>query len=422
MKYKTSQEKVSHKARANSNWAKEPVAEFAVQRVLKPLEKSIALKLFSNVQFIYELHLAKLELESFGLNVEITNGLRTVLTRCDSQIVNMLCRRSAYFEKVDGLISDYYHIQKSNQTRSVNQYLTHWFYPYKGKFHPQMIRALLNVLQIKKGETVLDPFIGSGTTTLESMLLGINCIGYDISSACVLISKAKTESIEVASEIFATRDSVLFGQKKIEKLGTGKVRNFFKVAELIAHSDAARRRRDFSQSFKENILKMTSSLKSFKEIVKKLDLDLGEVKIEKKDARHLPLDGNSIDGIITSPPYSIALNYVMNDAHALESLGYDLQKIKEDFIGVRGSGMDKFELYEKDMAIAYSEMYRVLKPGKYCAIVIGNVTFQGEEVNTTQHVVDHCQNIGFTLVKKIEKIIFGLYNVMQKEYILIFRK
>ena len=418
MKYKTLKEQVSHKAKNSKTSVRESISVVVAPEKTKTIE----MQLLNNVQFIYELHLAKLELESFGLDVKITNGLRKVITNCDYKTAEIVRQRTAYFEKVNKEISDYYYLQHKNQTRSVNQYLTHWFYPYKGKFHPQMIRALLNILQIKKGETILDPFVGSGTAAVESMLLGINCIGFDISSVCNLISKSKTESIDEAEKIIDLQKSILSGNKKVDKLEAGKVRNFYKVAELIAHSDVARRGRQFQQAFNENVVKMVNSLKDFADVKNELELKLGKVKIEKKDARHLPLENNSIDGIITSPPYSIALNYVDNDAHSLEALGYDLKKVKEEFIGVRGSGFEKFELYEEDMKKAYSEMYRVLRPGKYCAIVIGNVTFQGKEVNTTQNVIKHCQNIGFLLEKKIDKIIYGLYNVMQKEYILIFQK
>jgi len=418
MKYKNVKEKISDKPKKGKTSVRESMPTISAPQKTKTIE----MQLFNNTQFIYELHLAKLELESFGLDVKITNGLRKIITNCDAETAEIVRQRTAYFEKVNKETSDYYHIQHKNQTRSVNQYLTHWFYPYKGKFHPQMIHALLNILQIKKGETILDPFVGSGTAALESMLLGINCIGFDISSVCNLISKGKTESIDEAEEIINLQKSILSGNKKVDKLEAGKVRNFYKVAELIAHSDVARRGRQFQRAFNENVVKMINSLKDFMDIKNKLKLKLGKIKIEKKDARNLPLESNSIDGIITSPPYSIALNYVENDAHSLEALGYDLKKVKEDFIGVRGSGFEKFKLYEEDMKKAYSEMYRVLKPGKYCAIVIGNVTYQGKEVDTTQNVIDYCQNIGFSLERKIEKIIYGLYNVMQKEYILIFRK
>ena len=61
--------------------------------------------------------------------------------------------RSAYLGSLDGRVSVYaelirprYQGGQFNRTRSVNQYLTHWIYPYRGKFHPQMVRALLNII------------------------------------------------------------------------------------------------------------------------------------------------------------------------------------------------------------------------------------------------------------------------------------
>ncbi len=89
---------------------------------------------------------------------------------------------------------------------------------------------------------------------------------------------------------------------------------------------------------------------------------------------------------------------------------------------MRGTGKKKVELYNKDMEKSYDEMYRVLKDGKYCVIVIGNATLQGKEVRTVDKTIEYCEEIGFELEKNMDKIIFGLYNVIQKENILIFRK
>jgi len=379
------------------------------------------LSLLRNVQFIYELALAKKELISFGLDFHVANDFRT-FEIASPQDANLLKRRLAYFESINGVITDYYHIIKYNQTTSVNQYLTHWIYPYKGKFHPQMIRALLNIIQVKEGETVLDPFVGSGTAALECQLLGINFIGIDISPLCYLLSRVKTESIEVIEEIGKIKKDILANPEKIGNIKNEKVKNFFTIAQMVAHSDSARRGRNYSFSFHTNTEKMLKSLKDYIEVKNKLNLKLGKVNIIKGDVRSSDLEDGSVDGIVTSPPYSIALNYVVNDTHSLQALGYDVKKISEDFIGVRGSGLNKFKLYDDDMAIAYKQMYRVLKKGKYCVVVIGNVTFQGEEIDTTQIATDTCLKIGFKLVSKMEKIIYGLYNVMQKEYILIFQK
>ena len=215
------------------------------------------LKLFGNVQFLYELVLAKLELESFGIEYSINESLRSFdITKLPNQ--GKFLSRTAYFEKLNSNSSSYKEIISRNVTRSINQYLTHWFYPYKGKFHPQMIRALLNYMQINLGETVLDPFIGSGTTALEAQLLGINCIGVDISEVCYLISKAKTNSIYSYTEI---KDTFKHLEKQIEEYTKGEkeqhqfisdfvetvenenCKTFFRVAELITHSDTARRRK-----------------------------------------------------------------------------------------------------------------------------------------------------------------------------------
>lgn len=378
------------------------------------------LKLLNNIQFIYEIALARLELQSFNPDLKVTNDFREFEIKDDGNL-NELRRRLAYFQTVNGDYSDYYYLQKYNQTKSVNQFLTHWIYPYKGKFHPQMIRALMNVIKIKEGETLLDPFVGSGTAVLEAQILGVNGIGIDISPLCVLISKVKTESVDVIDEIKKYKDYYLF-KKNSKEPSNERIKNFYKVAEMMAHSDQSRRRRNFDSSFVNDALKMIASVEDYGNAIKKHNLKIGKTKILEDDVRKIPLKDESIDGIITSPPYSIALNYVANDAHSLKALGYDLDKIKEDFIGVRGTGLNKFELYDKDMEKAYSEMYRVLKKDKYCVVIIGNVTFQGQEINTTQNVIDYCGKIGFKTIKKMEKIIYGLYNVMQKEYILIFQK
>ena len=394
------------------------------------------LLLLDNVQFIYELSLAELELRSLGANFEVTNGLRKFkILNKSTEIKEKIKGKSSYFKTIDGEFTNYFQIIQKNQTRSVNQYLTHWIYPYKGKFHPQMIRALLNIIGLKEGDTIFEPFSGSGTTAIESQLLGINFVGIDISPLCVVQGKVKTESIYVIDEIKKIKDEVsssvipkLFQNnddyyKFLNKLTKDqRVKNFYILARLLAISDNSRRNRDFTDSFIKNVNLMLSSVKDYVDIKEKLNLKLGNIKIELGDSRDVKLPNNSVDGIITSPPYSIALDYVQNDVHSLKDLGYDILKIREDFIGVRGTGKSKIELYNEDMKKAYNEMYRVLKPNKYAVIIIGNATYQEEEVKTVEFTIKYMEGLGFTLVKDINKIIFGLYNVMKKENILIFKK
>ena len=398
------------------------------------LPKDKQLILLDNVQFIYELSLAQLELQSLETRFEVTNGLRE-FKLLDTKDEEKLRRRLAYFKFVKGKYTDYFQIIQKNRTRSVNQYLTHWIYPYKGKFHPQMIRGLLNVIGLEPGDTVLDPFIGSGTTAVEAQLLGINCVGIDVSPLCMLQSKVKTESIDVFPQIMEWEEEITKGIRPslfnlegktlddmINSIHEERIRNFYKMAKLVAISDNARRGREFSKAFFKNLELMISSVSDYAQIVDRLNLRLGWVNIKTGDSRALPVENKSIDGIITSPPYSIALDYVSNDAHALRELGYNISGIRERFIGVRGKGQTRVDLYNEDMKLSLQEMFRVLKPKKYAAIVIGNATYLGQEVKTVEFTIDYAEKIGFKLVKNIDKIIFGLYNVMLKENILIFQK
>lgn len=412
---------------------KEEDIQWAYKIDVSEFEKDIIL--LDNVQFIYELSLAELELKALGVDFEITNGLREFLIKNKSdEIKNLIKKRTAYFKSVSGELTDYFHIIQKNRTKSVNQYLTHWIYPYKGKFHPQMIRALLNIIGLKEGDLVCDPFSGSGTTALESQLLGINFYGIDISPLCVLQGKVKTNSIrkileikEIKNEISNKLNQNLFNSevdyyKVLEEIDDEDVRNFYSLARLVAISDNARRGKEFEKSFVKNLNLMIESVEDFSEVVEKLKLKIGDVKIEVGDVRNIKLPDNSVDGIITSPPYSIALDYVENDEHSLQDLGYEVVKLREDFIGVRGNGKNKIELYNQDMAKAYSEFHRILKKGKYAVIVIGNATFQGKEVQSVEFTIDYMTQIGFSLERNILKLIFGLYNVMKKENILIFKK
>ncbi|MGZ4904726.1 MAG: TRM11 family SAM-dependent methyltransferase [Halobacteriota archaeon] len=399
---------------------------------MKERSSSCQARLSRNVQFIYELILAKLELHALGSTFHVDDTLSTFTLR-NVEDRSVLRRRLAYFESVGGVKTDYSLISQRNRTRSVNQYLTHWIYPYKGKFHPQMIRAALNICTLSPGDTVLDPFVGSGTTALEAQLLGINVIGYDTSPVCVMQSRVKTLSCDVLEQIKEVYGVLppISAQKNtddrvfddmVTSLHDDRARDFFRLAKLVALSDSRRRRQNERQAFAKKTELMIQSVTDYAEIRQQLQLPLGHVDVERGDARALPLSDRSVDAIITSPPYSIALDYIKNDEHALEALGYDTAQMRERFIGLRGRPRDRIPLYQEDLKRSLDEMIRVLKPGGYAFIVIGNATFAGNEVKGDELVERHGTSSGLALEKRIDKTIFGLYNVMQKEKILVFKK
>lgn len=86
----------------------------------------------------------------------------------------------------------------------------HRLHPYLGKFIPQLVEIFLRKY-FKPGQTVLDPFCGSGTTLVQANELGINSIGYDISEFNVLLSRVKTAKYNiniVKKEVFDILEKV----------------------------------------------------------------------------------------------------------------------------------------------------------------------------------------------------------------------
>ncbi len=86
----------------------------------------------------------------------------------------------------------------------------HRLHPYLGKFIPQLVEVFLRKY-FAAGQTVLDPFCGSGTTLVQANELGIHAIGYDVSAFNVLLCRVKTARYDLGlarTEVFDILEKV----------------------------------------------------------------------------------------------------------------------------------------------------------------------------------------------------------------------
>ncbi len=86
--------------------------------------------------------------------------------------------------------------------------------PRKIKKYPheldwKLTRAMINLIGLKEGETVCDPFCGTGTTLLEAESMGIHAIGLDFDQKMYNISKENLDANGYKSKIIKTDFSQL---------------------------------------------------------------------------------------------------------------------------------------------------------------------------------------------------------------------
>jgi len=392
-------------------------------------------ELFPSVNELFELELAHLEYKSLS--------------------GEELLERTAYIKAVDNKFSKHYllysnnsekiHADRSSATQAYFEegqfstgYATHGLFPYRGKFHPQLIKGLINILNIQKGETILDPMAGSGTTNVEAALMGINSKAIDVSPFCQFMIKTKYEALTIDLKLleqtkienkklfdFFKQGDVL---KKITKIGDDKKIKIYNLA-FLAFLDAlgySKRvvKSNHEQLFDKVLPRYIETVKSFLSNKYFDQNKIGNLNVlSDSEALNIKLDINSVDCVITSPPYSFAIDYVENDKDQLEFLGYDTTELKNRLIGLKGKTKNqKLENYFVDMDSFCLQVSKVLKKGKYFVLIIGSNTNQTGGIRLEETVINSAKKYDMPLVKSILKPIKGMRNTMKEEYVLIFEK
>jgi len=116
----------------------------------------------------------------------------------------------------------------------------HRLHPYLGKFIPQLVEVFLRKY-FAPGQTVLDPFAGSGTTLVQANELGVHAIGYDVSAFNVLLCRAKLARYDLDR----VRREVLDILEKVSRPDDGREAGRDVTAPGFEHSAAGYLRRWF---------------------------------------------------------------------------------------------------------------------------------------------------------------------------------
>ncbi len=278
----------------------------------------------------------------------------------------------------------------SDKTIKDTAYITHNYYTYPAKFIPQLVSRLINTYT-KEKEIVVDPFMGSGTTIVESMVNKRYACGVDINEIAYLISKVKTTPLDIELlkkeylkleekltnySIFAEKDILIksknivpdndridywFKPKQKEELSlifysifeieNIDIRDFYLVAfgqilktasiwlqkSIKPTRDMKKKEHDSYNLFLAQAKRMIKRHEIYNSMLDKDFFDNIDKyrKIKCGDSRYIPLEDGEANFIVTSPPYVTSYEYA--DLHQLPSLwfGYlnTLPEFREKFIG-----------------------------------------------------------------------------------------
>jgi hypothetical protein len=308
-------------------------------------------------------------------------------------------------------------------TSSRSVHTSHWF---PGNFIPQIPAALIQILS-QPGDVVVDPFGGSGTTGIEAWRLGRRSRVSDCLSSCVLIMEGKVAIARGGISPFdlnrlinllawehecrseqpgrngegssatlrdwfsdSTLSQLRFLWQFVEQ-ETGDLQAALKLlfSDLLfacassrgAKTASGGRRRHHWGWVADNVrptaLVDHDAIAGFRErLLAASNLELfgeGGPEIHRSDARRLTYESATADLIVTSPPYVGVIDYTHANRLLFAWMGWSMVEERTHEIGARykrkRAGI--VQQYLTEMDACWSEMHRVLRPGAFCVVVIG---------------------------------------------------
>lgn len=365
---------------------------------------------------------------------------------------------------------------------AITNELTHNIHRYSGKFIPQIAARAIQILSDEQ-DTILDVFCGSGTTVLEAARLRRKAVGIDLSPLAILISKVKTTFVDparlaqlkfsLASTIslldekkpldlfcqvaFEHKDILTNNAKAMEEwyikwYGENALRELLiidaaidalpdadlKNISIVSLSNILRRASRAHSGYPNVMFDKNSkdNAKPIKWFLREIDLiceqvkelaeiksQLAEVHVKCANSTNLPIEDNSIDAVITHPPYIGSIPYAEYGALSLKWLGVDPKVLDSELTGGKRQSKNVVERFAVDYRKILSEAHRVLKPNKFIFLMVGNPVVKGELIDLAKMSREMAVEAGFRYTVETSRVgVNRRANKMGAETLLFFQK
>lgn len=299
----------------------------------------------------------------------------------------------------------------------------HGFHAYPARAHPITVRRLVENLVPEDG-TILDPFCGSGTVLVESMLAGRAALGTDLNPIAVMLARAKTfpRSPERTATLLAeaTKVAELADARRKAKAGATRKLPPEDVATFAPHvlleldgirkgiSDApagirpdlllvlssiivklSSRRGDTSEAPTEKriaagfatrifVRKAEELARRFDEFFSLLPSPPPRARVFEDDATVLKnIEDASVDAVITSPPYVATYDYLAHHELRMRWLGLDAGRFAKGELGARRNYVRKSpeaarRSWEVELKALFRALARVMRPDSPLVLLIAD--------------------------------------------------
>jgi DNA modification methylase len=264
-------------------------------------------------------------------------------------------------------------------------------FTWRGQFTPQLVENLLAAYGPEKG-CILDPFMGSGTVLVEAARVGLRVEGSEINPAAFLLASTYifinlnvtdrnsflSEAEQILEPLF--NDSTPLFQSTFLDSGNSIEEKFIKALYQAQNKEVHQLITTLSLSVDFAYKAVSPAIVwnnwvRLKQLVKELPFSRQTVSAHLADARSLPLEDNTVDFVLTSPPYINVFNYHQNYRKSVETLGWRPLEAAVTEIGAnrkfRQNRLLTVVQYCIDMALVLLELQRVCKPETKVIFVVG---------------------------------------------------